>query len=108
MGWKDFQPLEQRLRGFRAKPFPTQWARVVNDVGIASLGMAADKWFDEFIRGHNSMKSVTFQLRQIVQKCDRILPALDETALLYFAEMRSIALECLDLARKRRPFDAIE
>src|SRR5687768_1585536 len=38
--------LWTRWAAFRSRPFPYEWAKVVNGVGLATLSMRADKCFN--------------------------------------------------------------
>ena len=102
MDFKGFLRLIDRWKAFHDLPFPTEWARNVDGIGLASLSLEADKWFEQLMN-HIVPGGIVVGLQSVVEKCELVLPALSGEALAYFREVHFIAIESLTFLRRIRP-----
>ena len=87
--------LWTRWAAFRSRPFPHEWAKVVNGVGLATLSMRAETClntlFGYYPPGRASMRmNLTSDLDTAVAWCDEALPCLPDEPRQYFEDLRSI------------------
>lgn len=99
-----FHELEEFRRRFHERSFPHAWARVVNDVGLATLDMRAERCLNEFIGMNSYAARVVEELRRLVRMCDQVLPALPDEPRAYFGELRALLAASLDLGERLRDF----
>lgn len=114
--------LDARFHAFRQRPFPTDWAKVVNGVGLASLAMRAERslgelswlsWFCNFRRSYlltlgepeATAGRLHDALRPLVEQLDRVLPALPPEPQGYFADFRALVADPAALAARWWTFD---
>jgi hypothetical protein len=97
------EPLAARYREFKTRTFPTDWATVVNGVGLASLATRAERCMDDVVWKHLPRSTVD-ELLRLLAMCERALPALPPEPHDYFDELRSIVLDALHWAKRHRPW----
>ena len=114
--------LAARVHAFRQRPFPTDWAKVVNGVGLASLAMRAERslgeisWLGYFCNFRRSYLLTLGEpeatagrlhdgLRLLAEQLDRALPALPPEPRGYFAGLRALVADAATLAARWRTFD---
>lgn len=117
------EALSARLNRFRGRPFPTEWAKVVNGVGLASLTMRAERALGDIARLHSmcefrlsylhsigeprSTAAALFDaLHPMPAEFDRFLAALPPDARAYFADLRALVADGLALAEQWWSIDA--
>ena len=100
--------LAARIQAFRPQPFPTDWAKVVNGIGLVSLAMRAERtlgevaalgdWNPDYLRETGRAQSIDADLREILTSFEQALPALPAEPRHYFEQCRSLVAEAAALA----------
>jgi len=101
-----FDTLWSRVREFRRRPFPTDWAKVVNGVGLASFtyrverGLSAlsglSSWKPSYLHTIGAIQEPVAELRAIEATFDQFLPALPPEPHAYFNELRGVIVAAIE------------
>jgi hypothetical protein len=96
-----------RVRSFRQQPFPTDWAKVVAGVGLASFSMRVEhslSWIPmlgsfkpDYLRRTGQAQSTVKDLRDLLVVFDQFLPSLPPEPRHYFEDFRSLVADALAL-----------
>ena len=104
---EQFDRLRERFRAFRGVAFPTEWAKVVNGVGLASLAMRAEKCLSQLtssdtyaarrveLRDLWRAPATAAELNTLLDLHDRTLPALPPGPRAYFDELHAMVRDAL-------------
>jgi hypothetical protein len=105
-----FEAWGERWSAFRMRPFPTDWAKVVAGVGLASFSMRVEKsfwkmstmgvWKPWYVHRMGWAVPAVEDLRDILRQFDMFLPALPPEPRRYFEEFRSLAADALALTER--------
>ena len=105
-----FDALWARVRLFHARPFPTEWAKVANGVGLASFAMRAEKalgalfplteYKPSYLHSIRASHGIIGELRTVLATFDRFMPALPPDPRSYFEDLRSLVAEAVAFARE--------
>ena len=100
--------LAARIQAFRQQPFPTDWSKGVNGIGLVSLSTRAERalgevaalggWNPEYLRETGQAQAIDADLREILTSLDQALPALPAEPRHYFEQCRSLVAEAAALA----------
>ena len=93
------------VRLFRQRPFPTDWARVVDGVGLASFTMRVERslgemsalsyWKPSYLHRSGKAPAKVAELRALLATFDRFLPALPPAPRAYFHDLRSLVSDAV-------------
>ena len=105
-----FEAWWARVRAFRARPFPTDWARVVAGVGLASFSMRVERtleplpamycWKPDYLHRIGLAQSTVKELRELHDGFAPFLPALPPEPRAYFEEFRALVADALALTEE--------
>jgi hypothetical protein len=96
------EDLKARYDVFKKRPFPTDWAKVVNGIGLVSLTMRAERCLGDAIHKHLPRPTID-ELLRLLDMFERALPApLPSESRGYFEELRDILAESLRYAKLYR------
>ena len=97
-----FDAYWERVRLFKGRPFPTDWAKVVNGVGLASFTMRVERqlselsslsnhdWKPSYLHRIGAAQSMTADLRALLETFDRFTPTLPPEPRAYFIDLRNL------------------
>ena len=103
-----FDAWKSSVQRFWRQPFPTEWARVVNGIGLASLALRAEHtfgdlaghWNPEYVRGSGLAQSTAERLRTILEDLERATPALPPEPRAYFDQLRALVADAIALTER--------
>ena len=110
-----FDAFGERVRAFRGRPFPTDWARVVGGVGLASFSMRVERVLStlpglgelkpEYARGTGVAGTVLADLGGLLRTFDDFVDALPPGPRAYFEDMRGLVADASVLVAEWWPAD---
>ena len=93
------------VRLFRDRPFPHDWAKVVNGVGLASFSMQVERrlgelsslsyWKPAYLYSTGQAQSAVANLQATLAEFDSFLPALPPEPRSYFEDLRSLVADAI-------------
>ena len=102
-----FDELSSRIRLSRDRPFPTDWARVLNGVGLASFTMRVERVLNElsglsdlkptYLHATGTAASIGAELRTLLGIADQFMPALPSEPRAYFNDLRGLVADAVEL-----------
>ena len=111
-----FRAWDERVRLHRRRPFPTDWAKVVAGVGLASFTMRVEdvlahlpQWAEykaHYLHSLGVPQSIVPGLHDLLPPFDRFLPSLPPEPRRYFEDLRSLVVEAIELTDRWWTLDA--